>query len=102
MKPKKIPLHSSLKKSEISSGSEQYKPKHMHRRTISKTSDELLASLKLSSPEILNKKETITPQQVIDHIRLKEEHPESHSDEETNIRSIIEQRKAFSPIVIPS
>ena len=71
MKPKKIPLHSSLKKSEISSGSEQYKPKHMHRRTISKTSDELLASLKLSSPEILNKKETITPQQVIDHIRKK-------------------------------
>lgn len=97
----------SPKKSE--SSQEPDKPKHMHRRTISKTSDELLASLKIPSPPIVSRHQQITPQLIIAHLEkkglniLKEEIEESvdYSDEENNIRSIIEQRKILSPISVP-
>jgi Microtubule-binding calmodulin-regulated spectrin-associated len=102
--------HFSSTKPITSEGLEQSKPRHMHRRTISQTSDELLASLKISSPQVKSKVQLITPETVIKHLNkknlsiLKEENPEevceNLSDEETNIRNIIEQRKALSPIVV--
>ena len=104
--------------SEISSNRADYaemfvcsRPKHHHRRTISKTSDEILASMKIPSPPVGNKAQIITPQVLIDHLAkkglhiLKEEKSEDSldyfSDEEINIRNIIEQRKVLSPISVP-
>ena len=104
--------------SEISSSRSDYaemfgqsRPKHLHRRTISKTSDELLASLKIPSPPVGNRAQIITPQILIDHITKKglhilkeeklEESMDYFSDDELHIRNIIEQRKVLSPISVP-
>lgn len=84
------------------------KPRHMHRRTISKTSDELLESLKISSPHIVGKHQIVTAQMVRSQLAKKgltvlreetfEESTDNLSDDEMTIRNIIEQRKALSPI----
>ncbi|OMJ96196.1 hypothetical protein SteCoe_154 [Stentor coeruleus] len=84
------------------------KPRHMHRRTISKTSDELLESLKISSPHTQGKHQIVTAQMIRSQLVKKgltvlreetfEESTDSLSDDEMTIRNIIEQRKALSPI----
>ena len=84
------------------------KPRHMHRRTLSKTSDELLQSLKSSSPKTFKKSGLITPDMVKAQLSKKGilclnyqdsiSSNSSNSDEESNILKIIEQRKALSPL----
>lgn len=88
------------------------KPRHFHRRTLSKTSEELMQSLKPSSPKPYKKSGLITPDMVKSQlskkglIYLKQQESisckSSDSDEETNILKIIEQRKALSPLTYQS
>ena len=88
------------------------KARHFHRRTLSKTSEELLQSLKPSSPRTYKKSGLITPDMIKSQLRKKGliyiKHQESiscnssDSDEETNIRKIIEQRKSLSPLTYQS
>lgn len=84
------------------------KPRHMHRRTISKTSEELLESLKIPSQRIAVKDRIVTAQLVRAQLSKKgltvlreetfEESTGNISDDEITIRNIIEQRKALSPL----
>ena len=100
--------HINPKKLKIEDTGTSHKPRHMHRRTISKTSEELLYSLKVLSPQANSQNNFITPQNLMDHLAKKglipliEEKPDDSfdyfSDEELNIRNIIEQRKILSPI----
>jgi hypothetical protein len=79
---------------------------------MSKTSDELVQTLKSSSPKNYTKPVIITPEMVKAQLSKRgvnylkhEESLDSNSDDESTIRKIIEQRKALSPITyqeIPS
>lgn len=77
----------------------------MHRRTISKASDELLKALNICTPP-LGKMEQVSPQQVSEHLKKKgisnstglTRKQSNVCEEESHIRNIIAQRKAISPV----
>lgn len=82
-----------------------YSKKTSHRRTKSKTSVELLASLKPTSPKSSINSKIVTPKSIIEHLAKKGiriikplDEEETFSDEESNIRQLTEQRKILSPI----
>lgn len=84
------------------------KLQHMHRRTISKTSEELLESLKMPNQRIIVEDRIVTAQLVRNQLAKKglavlreetfEESTGNISDDEITIRNIIEQRKALLPL----
>lgn len=84
---------------------QHFSKKTSHRRTKSKTSAELLASLKSASPKSSFNNKIVTPKSILEHLAKKginickpPEAEETFSDEESNIRQLTERRKILSPI----
>jgi hypothetical protein len=89
------------------SNTEESRPKHMHRRTISKTDEDLLQTISTLTPP-LGKSQLLNPEELRERLKAKgicydEAKPrlQTISEEEDHIRKIISQRKNFSSTLSP-